>query len=284
MSSTKLFIWLQHILPQHFLSRLSGHLTNSDNTTLKNLLIKSAIKKFKISLDEAVEENPKAYPTFNDFFTRKLKNDARPICDEPNSIISPADGCASQFGKITDGKLIQAKGKYFSLSDLLGGDQKTASLLQNGSFMTIYLSPSDYHRVHLPFDAKLLKMTYIPGKLFSVNLDTANNIDDLFAINERVVCLFETSFGLMPVVFVGALLVASIITEWHGVVAPSYNLGMKTWSYENSPIPFKKGDDIGHFRFGSTVVFGLPETCKLDEKLVIEQKVKMGEKVGEVKG
>jgi phosphatidylserine decarboxylase len=283
MSSTKLFIWLQHILPQHFLSRLSGNLTNSDNTALKNLLIKLAMKKFKITLDEAIEENPKAYQTFNDFFTRKLKSDARPICQDNNCIVSPADGCASQFGKINDGELIQAKGKNFSLSDLLGGDTHTAEQIKNGSFMTIYLSPSDYHRVHLPFDAKLLKMTYIPGKLFSVNLDTANNIDDLFAVNERVVCLFETSFGLMPVVLVGAMLVASIVTEWHGVVAPSYNLGIKTWSYEESPIPFKKGDDIGHFRFGSTVVFGLPESCQLDDKLVTEQKIKMGERIGEFK-
>ena len=280
MTSKKFFILLQHALPQHLLSRLAGILTNSNNVTLKTLLIKAAQKKFKITLEEAIQEDPKSYETFNDFFTRKLKPETRPICSQENSIISPADGCASQFGKIQEGQLVQAKGKQFSLSALLGNDDSTANKLSNGSFITIYLSPSDYHRVHLPYDAKLIKMTYIPGKLFSVNLDTANAIDNLFSINERVVCLFETEFGLMPVVLVGAMLVASIVTQWHGVVAPSYNLGIKTWSYENNPIHFKKGDDIGHFQFGSTVVVALPESCKFNDQLTIEQHIKMGELIG----
>jgi len=279
MASKKLFITFQHILPQHLLSRIAGFLTNSNNEKLKNFLIKAAQKKFKISLNEAREEDPKAYKTFNDFFTRKLKPEARPICTNQNAIISPADGCASQFGEISEGNLIQAKGKTFTLLSLLGNDKDTAEKLKDGQFITIYLSPSDYHRVHLPYDAKLLKMTYIPGKLFSVNLDTANSIDNLFAVNERVVCLFDTEFGLMPVVFVGALLVASIVTQWHGIVAPSYNQGIKTWSYENNPIPFKKGDDIGHFQFGSTVVTCFPKNCHMNQNLSIEQKIKMGENI-----
>lgn len=276
MLQTKLFIFLQRVLPQHLLSRIAGFLTNSKNETLKNLLIKAAQKKYKIKLDEALEQDPKAYTTFNEFFTRRLKSEARPIDSNNDSIVSPADGYVSQYDHIKDGNMIQAKGKHFKLKALLGDNAEVADELQNGKFITIYLAPKDYHRVHLPCDAELIEMTYIPGKLFSVNLDTANNIDNLFAINERVVCLFRTEFGTMAVVLVGAMLVASIVTEWHGVVAPSYNLGMKTWNYENCPIPYKKGADIGHFRFGSTVVVCLPQNCQFVDSIKAEQHIQMG--------
>jgi phosphatidylserine decarboxylase len=283
MFKTKLFLLTQHCLPQHFLSRMSAYLTNSKYPPLKNFLIKLACKHFKISLDNAERENVEDYESFNDFFTRALKADARQIDPDPKNLISPADGAVSQFGSITDQKLFQAKGKYFSLVDLLGGDVDTARQLENGTFFTIYLSPSDYHRVHIPFDGKLLKMTYIPGKLFSVNKVTAENIDGVFSRNERVVCYFETSFGIMPVIFVGALLVASIITKWHGIVAPSYYGEIKSWDYQNQNIQYKKGEEIGHFQFGSTVICCFPENVlSWHANMETSATISMGEIVGNI--
>ena len=280
MLKEKLFLCLQHCLPQHFLSRLSGYLTNSQYAPLKNMLIKMACKHFKISLTEAKRENINDYTSFNDFFTRHLKSEARPISHEKQDIISPADGVVSQFGKITNQQLIQSKGKYFSLLELLGEDEEMAKKLNDGSFFTVYLSPSDYHRVHMPFDGKLVKMTYIPGKLFSVNQVTAENIDRVFSRNERVVCYFETSFGIMPVIFVGALLVASIITTWHGIVAPSYEGKIKNWAYNDSSLKFKKGDEIGHFQFGSTIICCFPENAMdWNADLQAPSDIKMGEKL-----
>ncbi|MBY7735251.1 archaetidylserine decarboxylase [Francisella philomiragia] len=252
----KLFIFLQHIIPQSLISRLISKLADSKNKPLKNYLINLAIKKFKIDISEAKESDISKYSSFNNFFIRELKDGLRPISSDKKVISSPADGVLSEFGDITDGSLIQAKGKTFSLKALIA-DSSTTDFMK---FATIYLSPKDYHRVHMPIDGKLTKMVYIPGKLFSVNQITAQNVDNLFARNERLVCYFNTEIGEVAVIFVGALLVAGIETVWHGKVAPSYYKDIQTWDYNNDSfnIEFKKGDTLGWFNFGSTVIVLMP--------------------------
>ncbi|WP_150466087.1 archaetidylserine decarboxylase [Francisella sp. SYW-2] len=252
----KLFIFLQYIIPHSLTSRLVSRLAESKNRHLKNYLINLAIKKFKINIDEAKEIDINKYSSFNNFFIRELKDGLRPISSDKKVISSPADGVLSEFGNITNGSLIQAKGKTFTLKALIA-DSSTTNFTK---FATIYLSPKDYHRVHMPIDGKLTKMVYIPGKLFSVNQTTAKNVDNLFAKNERLVCYFNTEIGEVAVIFVGALLVAGIETVWHGKVAPSYYRDVQTWDYnsDNFNIEFKKGDTLGWFNFGSTVIILTP--------------------------
>ncbi|MEY8765090.1 MULTISPECIES: archaetidylserine decarboxylase [Francisella] len=252
----KLFIFLQYIIPHSLTSRLVSRLAESKNRHLKNYLINLAIKKFKINIDEAKEIDINKYSSFNNFFIRELKDGLRPISSDKKVISSPADGVLSEFGNITNGSLIQAKGKTFTLKALIA-DSSTTNFTK---FATIYLSPKDYHRVHMPIDGKLTKMVYIPGKLFSVNQTTAKNVDNLFAKNERLVCYFNTEIGEVAVIFVGALLVAGIETVWHGKVAPSYYRDVQTWNYnsDNFNIEFKKGDTLGWFNFGSTVIILTP--------------------------
>lgn len=252
----KLFIFLQHIIPQSLISRLISKLADSKNKPLKNYLINLAIKKFKIDISEAKESDISKYSSFNNFFIRELKDGLRPISSDKKVISSPADGVLSEFGDITNGSLIQAKGKTFTLKALIA-DSSTTDFTK---FATIYLSPKDYHRVHMPIDGKLTKMVYIPGKLFSVNQITAQNVDNLFAGNERLVCYFNTEIGEVAVIFIGALLVAGIETVWHGKVAPSYYKDIQTWDYNNDSfnIEFKKGDTLGWFNFGSTVIVLMP--------------------------
>ncbi|AEI36789.1 archaetidylserine decarboxylase [Francisella salina] len=252
----KLFIFLQYIIPHSLTSRLVSRLAESKNRHLKNYLINLAIKKFKINIDEAKETDINKYSSFNNFFIRELKDGLRPISSDKKVISSPADGVLSEFGNITNGSLIQAKGKTYTLKALIA-DSSTTNFTK---FATIYLSPKDYHRVHMPIDGKLTKMVYIPGKLFSVNQTTAKNVDNLFAKNERLVCYFNTEIGEVAVIFVGALLVAGIETVWHGKVAPSYYRDVQTWDYnsDNFNIEFKKGDTLGWFNFGSTVIILTP--------------------------
>jgi phosphatidylserine decarboxylase len=283
MLKNNLFIFLQKCLPQHLLSRLSAFFANNKYPPLKNILIKMAIKKVNISLKYAKKKNIDDYKTFNEFFTRELDEHERPISNEKNAFISPADGVLSQFGKIENGNLIQAKGKLFTLSSLLGENKKMCENFANGSFFTIYLSPSDYHRVHIPFDGKLIHMTFIPGKLFSVNKITTEGIDQVFSRNERVICYFDTEFGVMAVIFVGALLVASVITKWHGIVAPSYHSEIKEWDYSSSNISYIKGQEIGHFQFGSTIICCTPkESIQFTQDTPITSSIKMGETIAQV--
>ncbi|ABI82435.1 phosphatidylserine decarboxylase [Francisella tularensis] len=247
-----LFIYLQYLLPHTLTSRLVSKLADSENKIIKNHLIKLAIKKFNINLVEAKETDISKYKSFNDFFIRELKDDLRPISNDKNVISSPADGVLSQFGTITDNSLIQAKGKLFSLESLIASSSTTSFT----KFATIYLSPKDYHRVHMPIDGKLTKMVYIPGKLFSVNKITTSKVDNLFAKNERLICYFDTIIGEIAVIFVGALLVAGIETVWHGKIAPNYYKDIQTWDYNSAKfnIKFNKGDILGWFNFGSTVI------------------------------
>ena len=243
------FALLQYPLPHHALSRLVGYLAECESPRLKNALIKAFIQRFNVDMREALSEDVSAYTSFNDFFTRPLKDAARPI---GAGVVSPADGTLSQFGQIRAGQLVQAKGHTFSAQTLLGGDAGLAESFLGGSFATVYLSPRDYHRVHMPITGTLREMIYVPGRLFSVNQATANHVPGLFARNERLVCVFDTEQGPMAVVLVGAMIVAAIETVWAGQITPL--AGTPQHTRFDQPITVKKGAEMGRFKLGSTVV------------------------------
>ncbi|MCB1616795.1 MAG: phosphatidylserine decarboxylase [Pseudomonadales bacterium] len=278
-----LFIFLQHIVPQHLLSRLTGKLADCEIPAIKNFLIDTFIKQFDVSLDQAVEKEAHNYASFNAFFTRELEPGARPICSKKNGIACPADGAISQIGDIANGCIFQAKGKTFSCQELLGGDEKLSADFEHGSFATIYLSPRDYHRVHMPIDGKLLSTHYIPGQLFSVNTTTANNVNRLFSRNERLVCIFETDVGKMALVLVGAMIVAGIETVWAGQIAPPPRT-VTTTLYENvGGISLAKGSELGRFKLGSTVIMLFQEqACSWLENFEEGKTTRMGELLGSV--
>jgi phosphatidylserine decarboxylase len=246
----KLSVYIQYLLPQHLVSRFAGLVANCRWRWLKNKIIKNFIKKYKVEMSIAVLELPEEYPTFNNFFIRHLKPEARPLAKEPLQIVSPVDGCVSQIGRIRHHTLLQAKGATFDLLRLLGGSTKMADLFYNGNFATFYLSPRDYHRVHMPLSGTLKETLYIPGKLFSVNLKTTQYVPELFARNERLVCLFDTDAGPMIVIMIGAMLVASINTVW------PQKIDRKTIVPQTFSEPFylEKGAELGYFTLGSTVM------------------------------
>lgn len=276
----ELFVALQRILPKHALSRLIAKLAESKNNWLKNTLINRAIKTFDINMDEAISDDLASYDSFNAFFTRKLKPEARPLDHTANVITSPADGVISQAGEISKNRVFQAKNVDYSLARLVG-DSKQAKQYQNGMFSTIYLSPKDYHRVHIPADGQLLRSRYIPGELFSVNQQTAEMVPNLFARNERLVCEFKSQkIGHFSVIFVGAMLVAGIETVWGGMEKPGPG-AVREYDYSDQDIQFSKGDEIGRFKFGSTVILLFPENrISLENNIHALNSVKMGEKIG----
>ncbi len=236
---------------------------------------------FKIDLGEAEIKAVDQFEHFNAFFTRALEQDARPIVSAKKAICSPVDGCVSQVGAIKDGEIFQAKGHSYSAFDLLGGDAELASAFENGQFTTIYLSPKDYHRIHIPIDGTLKAMIHVPGRLFSVNPATTRTIPRLFARNERVVSIFETPAGLMAVAKIGAVNVGSIETIWAGEVTPPAGRVVRQWHYtSDEAIEFAKGDEIGRFNMGSTVIllFANPKVS-WDESFTAEMKVKMGSRI-----
>lgn len=245
------FIILQHLLPQHLLSRLVGKLAECRLPWLKNVLIRRFIAQYKVDMSEAVDSEPETYANFNAFFTRALKDGARPIADA--AVVCPADGAISQLGDVNHGRIFQAKGQDYSLQTLLGNDKSLAAEFDGGSFATIYLSPRDYHRVHMPVDGTLRSMTYVPGKLFSVNTTTAENVRSLFARNERAICVFDTEFGPMAMILVGAMIVAGIETVWDGQVAPPPRQ-ITSRHYPQDAPTLKKGEEMGRFKLGSTVI------------------------------
>lgn len=250
----KLFIRLQHWVPQHALSRWAGALANSKVGFIKNTFIAWFIKRYNVDMSIAAEENPRAYESFNDFFTRALKPGVRPICKEPPAIVCPADGSISQLGKIVNGRIFQAKGQDFCLEELIGGDASIAQEFADGDFATVYLSPKDYHRVHMPYGGKLRTMVSIPGDLFSVNTVTAENVDRLFSRNERVAAIFDTDIGPMAVVLVGAMIVAGIETVWHGERSRMGSREIETTLYPYQNIVLEKGAEMGRFKLGSTAI------------------------------
>lgn len=277
----RLFITSQYLLPQHLLSRLAGGLANCTWSWVKNPFINWFVKRYQVDMSQALEPDPTAYRCFNDFFTRALLPDARPLDDGEHSILCPADGAISQLGNIEHGRIFQAKGQSFSVLELLGGNPQHAELFQGGQFATVYLSPSDYHRVHMPLAGTLRDMVYVPGKLFSVNQSTAENVPELFARNERVVCLFDTEAGPMAVVLVGAMIVASVETVWAGLVAPP-SRQLRSEQYGTSAPQLERGAEMGRFKLGSTaiVLFG-PGRARWDEHLGAGSLVRMGQKMGE---
>ena len=269
----------QYLLPKHAVSRLVGYLAAAEAGSLTTFLIKAFIKRFNINMSEAAQEDPAQYKTFNAFFTRKLKEGLRPVVAEQNAVALPVDGCVSQLGDIKHGRIIQAKRHDFSARELLGGDKDLSDQFQDGKFATIYLSPRDYHRIHMPLDGELQSMVYIPGDLFSVNPLTAQNVPNLFARNERVSCVFKTPYGPMALVLVGATIVASIETVWSGTVTPPAGKMVKRWDFHgNEPITLKKGEEMGLFKLGSTVVCLFPpQMLKFAEHLQPGTPTRMGE-------
>lgn len=256
----KLFVTLQYLIPQHGLSRLVGMLARSEVPWIKTTFISLFMKRFGIDLSEAQIEDPDRFETFNAFFTRALKPDARPLeASDAADIACPADGAVSQLGAIRANQVFQAKGHDYSLYDLLGGDSALASEFTNGQFATIYLSPRDYHRVHMPVTGTLRETRYVPGDLFSVNEATANGVPNLFARNERLVCIFDTEYGPAAVILVGAMIVAGIETVFSGQVTPLPKQVVTTDYQRTAPITLEKGDELGRFLLGSTVVLLFPE-------------------------
>lgn len=280
--SADFFILLQKILPQHALSRLAGKIADSERIWLKNFLIKQFNRVYKVNLLEAEREDVDEYVSFNDFFTRKLKANARKQEQNENYktlITSPVDGEISQYGQINEGQLIQAKGISYSLLELLGGDEKAAETYENGSFITIYLSPKDYHRVHMSRAGKLLSMTYVPGKLFSVNQTTTEHLPNLFARNERVVSYFEGDEKVQHAsVMVGAMIVGSIETVWDGIIAPP-NKTVSHFLYKKTrSVSLKQGEEMGRFRLGSTVILLFSENnLHWEERVRCGNTVKLGQ-------
>lgn len=261
MDIQKLKADFQYLLPKHALTRLAGLLAGAKLGGLTTLMIEQFVKHYQINTKEMMGKI-KDYKTFNAFFSRPLIPSARPINYNADAVTYPVDGKISQFGKIEDKFLFQAKNHYYTTEVLLA-DAKEAAAFQNGDFITIYLSPKDYHRVHIPFDGTLDKMIHVPGDLFSVNPFNAKHIPELFARNERVVCYFNTSIGRMAVVFVGATIVRSIATAWAGTVAPNKNKDISIYEYAARNLSFPKGSEIGKFFMGSTVIC-LFEKDKID--------------------
>ncbi|WP_299011643.1 archaetidylserine decarboxylase [uncultured Shewanella sp.] len=278
----KLKIALQYLLPKHLLSRLVGKLASAEMGAITTIAIKGFIKKYKVNMSEAADPRPESYRSFNDFFTRPLKPGARPLHEQDNAIIHPVDGAISQLGPIKEGRIFQAKGHDYSALALLGNQSDDAKRFMDGDFATIYLAPKDYHRIHMPIEGTLSKMTYVPGELFSVNPLTAENVPELFARNERVVAIFETAIGPMAMVLVGATIVASIETVWAGTVTPPTGKDVFTWDYSTSgpdAITLAKGDEMGRFKLGSTVVMLFEKDAieRFAENLAPKVVTRMGE-------
>ncbi|MDO9047422.1 MAG: archaetidylserine decarboxylase [Methylobacter sp.] len=275
----------QYVLPHHALSGMMSKLTHCENLTWKNLFIKQIIRHYGVNMDEALEPDINAYLSFNDFFTRELKPGVRPLSSEKNAIVCPADGVVSQAGDITDGQIFQAKGKSFTATDLLGGDAARAEPFNDGIFTTIYLSPKDYHRLHMPLTGTLREMVHIPGRLFSVNPATVNSVPELFARNERVAAIFDTEIGPMALVLVGAIFVSSVETVWHGVVTPPSITSVQSWQYRDDAPTLKIGEEMGRFNMGSTIIvlFG-KDKAEWDSEFKVEKTVKLGELIGRVIG
>ena len=278
-----LFVFFQHVVPKKLISKMIGVLARSEIVFIKNTFIKTFQMMYDVNMQEACNEDGSSYPSFNSFFVRSLKPECRPIDKNINSVISPVDGLVSQLGNVKSGKLIQAKGMYFNLLELLGNNKPIYEKMKEGMFSTFYLSPKDYHRVHMPLDGKLREMIYLPGKLFSVNSTTSKRVKNLYSKNERLVCIFDTVRGPMVVVLVGAMIVSGITVNWED--ENIFNKGkIQKLMYPTigkGSVSLKKGDEVGRFMLGSTVVvcFGMNKIHWEDE-ISIGSVIKMGQSVG----
>lgn len=266
-----------YFLPHHAISGLVFFVARIKWSPIKNFSLKVYLGLHEVNMSEAIEENPYAYDNLNAFFTRALKSDVRPIDSTENSMCSPVDGKVSQAKEIQDGRIFQAKNHDYSLLELVGGIKELAQPFHNGKFATIYLSPRDYHRIHMPIDGTLTDMVYVPGRLFSVAPHTVNTVPRLFARNERLVCKFETPHGPMIMILVGAVNVSAIDTVWAGSVTPPSKKNVIHTRYENVEIKLKKGAEMGRFNLGSTVVLLMGENCTLENSITHDEPVKLGQ-------
>ncbi|MYN14504.1 phosphatidylserine decarboxylase [Pusillimonas sp. TS35] len=259
-------ILIQYILPKHLLTRCAGRLARWRGGRVTTTMVRAFIRRYGVDMSEAANSDPASYASFNDFFGRALRAGARPMA--ATALVCPVDGTVSQAGPIHDGRILQAKGHTYSAAELLGGDAARAAPFLGGRFATLYLSPRDYHRIHMPCDGSLVSMTYVPGDLFSVNPETVDAVPGLFARNERVVCMFEGPSGPFALVLVGATIVGSMITTWHGVVNGQRPGGRgyapQTWHYKQGECVLCKGEEMGRFLLGSTVVLLFPPGAEDD--------------------
>ena len=277
----RLAVLPQYLLPKQALTRFAGRIADARAGAATTALIRRFIRRYQVNMAEAANPDPASYDSFNAFFTRALRPDARPLAAAP--FVCPVDGAISQFGAISRDQLFQAKGHQYSTTALLGGDAGFAASFDNGHFATIYLSPRDYHRIHMPCDGMLKRMIYVPGELFSVNPTTARGVPGLFARNERVVCEFDTPHGPMALVLVGATIVGSMATSWHGVVNPPRSREVRQWHYPAQEIRLKQGEEMGRFLLGSTVVMLFPkDTLQFNPQWAPAHPVRMGEAMASI--
>ena len=254
--SDRLAVTPQYLLPKRLLTQFAGLVANMRGGALTHAIIRNFVAKYRVDMSEAADPRIESYASFNEFFTRPLRDGARPLADAP--LVCPVDAAISQYGPIEHDQIFQAKGHSYSTRALVGGDQQLARQFDHGHFATLYLAPKDYHRIHMPCEGRLTRMIYVPGDLFSVNPLTARQVPGLFARNGRVVCVFDTAFGPFINVLVGATIVGSVATVWHGVVNPPRTREIRAWTYEGQNIVLGKGAEMGRFLLGSTVVMLFP--------------------------
>ncbi|MDI1238328.1 MAG: archaetidylserine decarboxylase [Polaromonas sp.] len=277
--SERFEVFLQYLLPKQALTEFGSHIASMRGGAVTTRIIRWFVGKYGVNMAEAANPDIGSYPTFNEFFTRALKPGARPLAAA--DLVCPVDGAISQFGAIEGDRIFQAKGHHYSTTALVGGDRELAAQFEGGSFATIYLSPRDYHRIHMPAGGRLLRMIYVPGELFSVNPATARGVPGLFARNERVVCVFASARGPFVLVLVGATIVGSMATVWHGVVNPPRTKEVREWRYTDAgqlPVELAQGDEMGRFLLGSTVVMLFPRgPCRFNPAWAPGAAVRLGE-------
>ena len=282
-TAERLAVLAQHVLPKRALTQLAGAFARAELGGITHAAIRRFIARYGVDMAEAADPHVESYASFNDFFTRALRQGVRPLADA--DYVCPVDGAISQFGAIERGQIFQAKGHSYSATALLAGDAPLAAEFESGQFATLYLSPRDYHRIHMPCAGRLQRMVYVPGELFSVNPATARGVPGLFARNERVVCVFDTARGPMVLVLVGATIVGSMATVWHGVVNPPRPGAIRRFDYANQPIELARGAEMGRFLLGSTVVLLWPHgTLKFNPAWAPGGAVRMGQAMGKALG
>jgi phosphatidylserine decarboxylase len=278
--SDRLAVLPQYLLPKQALTALAGKFATARAGGLTTGVIRWFVGRYGVNMAEAANPDIASYASFNEFFTRPLKSDARPLA--PADFICPVDGAISQFGAIERDQIFQAKGHCYSTAALVGGDAELARQFDDGGFATLYLSPKDYHRIHMPCDGRLLRMIHVPGALFSVNPTTARGVPGLFARNERVVCVFETAHGPFVLALVGATIVGSMATVWHGIVNPPRPGHLRDWCYDEKDLQYRQGEEMGRFLLGSTVVMLFPRgVMKFNAEWAPQRPIRLGEKMGD---
>jgi phosphatidylserine decarboxylase len=275
----RLAVMPQYLLPKRLITQFAGKVANLRGGALTHAIIRRFVAKYGVNMAEAADPRIESYPTFNEFFTRPLRDGLRPIADA--DFVCPVDAAISQFGPIEHDQIFQAKGHSYSTRALVGGDQQLAHQFDHGHFATLYLAPKDYHRIHMPCEGRLKRMIYIPGDLFSVNPLTARHVPSLFARNERVVCVFDTAHGPFVNVLVGATIVGSVATVWHGIVNPPRTRDIREWRYDDKDIVLAKGAEMGRFLLGSTVVMLFPKNVvTFNRDWAPTRAVRLGEAMG----